>query len=180
MVAVRDRDPRVGRAADGGADARNDLEGHARLRKLSRFLATAGENHRVTALQPRYDLPVLRVVDNDLVDLILRHGVILRALADVDFLAARLRPAQQLGAAQGVINEHVAGFDALLCAKGHETEIARPGADEITDSLGCHVSELKSSRATVIGSVPLASPMRGIPPSSGKTLANRRIVSPSR
>ena len=175
VVAMGHRDARIRRAGDGRTDAGDDFEIHTRFREFRRFLAATAENHRVAALESNDIFSRLGFLDDEAVDLILGHRVVLGALADVDFLAARLGPIQQLGAAQSVINEHVGEFDALLGAEGDKAEVAGAGADEITGSGFAHERELKSSSAVERGSTPLASPDFGVPPASGNTRALRRI-----
>ncbi len=141
VIPMRYRDARVGRPTDCRADPGDDLEQDTRIRELGRLLAAAGEDHRVAALEPGDDPSLFRVLDDDLVDFVLGDGVVLRTFSDVNFLAAGFRPAEQLGTAQSVVNQHVRRLDALLGAKGDETEIAGAGADEITDSFGCHLRD---------------------------------------
>src|SRR6478609_4766383 len=178
VIAVGHRDAGVGWTGDGRADAGHDLEMHARRREFRRFLAAAAEDHRIAALEPDDVFAGLGFLDDQAVDFILRHRVVLGALADVDFLTTGLGPVEQFRAAERVVNEDVREFDAFLGAKGDEAKIAGAGADEITGSGFAHERELKSSSARVMGSVPRASPERGVPPSSGKTRALRKI-SPS-
>ena len=90
------------------------------------------EDHRVTALEADHVLARLGFLNDQLVDLILWHRVILCALAYVDLLTAALGPAEELRTTKGIVHQHVGGFDELLGPKGDKAEIAGTGADQIT------------------------------------------------
>ena len=158
VVAVGHRDSRVGWTGDGRADARHDLEGHARGGEFGGFLAAAAEDHRIAAFEAHHGFSGFGFLDDERVDLVLRDRVILGAFAHVDFFAAGLGPLQERGVAQGVVNEHVGAFDEFLGAQRDKTEIAGTGAYEITDSGLAHVRDWKRASATASGSVPRASP----------------------
>ena len=66
------RDSGVGRGGDGGSHARYDLELHTGVIERLRLLATSAEHERVAAFEPDDSLTLLRVADEDAVDVLLR------------------------------------------------------------------------------------------------------------
>ena len=73
-VAQRHRDAGVGGHGDRRRDAGHDLEGHARLDERRRLLAATGEHERVAALQPHDGGAGAAPLDEQRVDLLLRHA----------------------------------------------------------------------------------------------------------
>jgi hypothetical protein len=76
----------------------------------------------------------LGFLDDERIDLILRHRVILRALADVDLATLRLCPLEQFGIDEGIVNEHVGALDEFLGTERDEADVTRSGANEIAGS----------------------------------------------
>ena len=173
VIAMRDRNARVGGSGNRRADARHDLKRHTRRGKLRRLFTTTGKNHRIPTLEAHHRFSGLGLLDDQRVDLILRHGVILRTLADMNLDAAGFGPVDQLGITKGIVDQHIGIFDALLGTKRHQTEITGTTAHQITNSGIFHFNDWNKARATSRGSVPLASPDFGSPPVSGNTKALR-------
>ena len=134
VCAVGDGDAGIGRAADGGGDARHDFKRDSGLREFGSFFATASKNHGVAALESADRFAFEGLLDNESVDLVLGDGVVLRALASKDFFAAGLGPVEKFRATEGVVDEDVAGLDALLGLESGETDVSGASADEIADS----------------------------------------------
>jgi hypothetical protein len=67
----------------------NDRDVDARLLARMQLFAAAAENERVTALQSHHALALVGALDEDVVDLLLRHRVRVRCLAGVDDLDVR-------------------------------------------------------------------------------------------
>src|SRR6185295_18993968 len=86
MCAMRDRDARVRRAGNRAGDSRDDLYRHARGDELLRLFATAAEHEGIAAFEPHDVASRLRLIDEKLVDLVLRQRVRRGALADVNDL----------------------------------------------------------------------------------------------
>src|SRR4051812_12427601 len=86
VVAVRERDPRVGRSGDTGGDSRHDLELDSGLRERLGLPSAAPEDERVTALQTDDAAPAARALDHQALDLRLRHLRLTGPLAHIDEL----------------------------------------------------------------------------------------------
>ena len=97
QLPVRDRDARVRRRGDPGGHAGHDLELDARLAQHERLLAAAAEHQRIAALEPHHPPPGAPVLDEQPVDLLLRHLRPAALLADVDQLRVRPRVLERLG-----------------------------------------------------------------------------------
>ena len=76
--------PRVRGSRDRARDSGNDLERHARGDERLGLFPTAAEDERVTALQPHDRRARLPAVDEQAVDVGLRHRDAPRRLADID------------------------------------------------------------------------------------------------
>ena len=94
--AVGDRDAGRRRHRERAGHARHHLDADARLPAGRGLLAAAAEHVRVAALEPDHPPPGLGVLDEQLVDLVLRHRVPARRLADVDdqHVGSRVRRAR--------------------------------------------------------------------------------------
>jgi hypothetical protein len=134
VIAVGDRDAGVGGAGDGRADAGDDFEWHAGGGEFGGFLGAAAEDHRVAALEADHGAAGLGFLYDERVDLVLRHRVVLGALADVDFAAARFGPREKFGVDEGIVDEHIGALDDLLGSERDETDVTRSGSDEIACS----------------------------------------------
>ena len=86
MIPMRHRNPRVGRTRNRRRNPRHNLKRHPRRRQFRRFLSTAPENHRITTLQAHHDLPLLRLLHDQVIDPFLRQRMVLRPLPNVNFL----------------------------------------------------------------------------------------------
>ena len=173
VIAMGHRNARIGGSGNRRADARHDLKRHTCRSKLGGLFATTGKNHRIPTLEPHHRFPSLGLLDDERVDLILRHGVILRALADMNLHAAGLGPVDQLGITKGIVDQHIGIFDALFGTKRHQAEVTRTPTHQITNSGIFHFNDWNKALATSRGSLPLASPDFGSPPVSGNTKALR-------
>jgi hypothetical protein len=123
------RDPRVRRRSDGGADARHDFERHASGRQRVRLLAAPAEHERIAALEAHDTPPVPRVLDQQRVDLLLWQRVMAARLPGKDATRAR-RLAKQLPGHQAVVDDHLGAAKQFETAHGHESRIAGTRADQ--------------------------------------------------
>ena len=71
VVAMGDRDPRVGRRGDAGRDAGDDLELDPGGGERLGLLAAAAEHERVAALEPHDAAARARALDHQRLDLLL-------------------------------------------------------------------------------------------------------------
>jgi hypothetical protein len=112
-VPVRDRNPGVGGGGDRRGDAGNDLEGDPGLTQLERFLATAPEDKGVAALEPHDLFARARPVDQERVDVLLRHRRVrvgklaLAVFADEDQLGVQATLLEQDGVGEAVVGDHI-------------------------------------------------------------------------
>ena len=136
LVAVGDRDARVGGCGDAGGHAGHDLERHARLGERLGLLAAAAEHERVAALQAHHPL-ALRAHARRAARLIssCADAGVAGLLADVDQLGVRPRVLAAAARDQAVVDDHVGPRDQLERAHGHEPRVAGPGADQVDDPL---------------------------------------------
>ena len=83
---MRDGNARISRGSDRGGDAGNNLEWNIRLGQCLAFLAAPAEDEGVSPLEP-HDAPAgPRLVDQQRVNLFLRHRMCCGFLADIDRL----------------------------------------------------------------------------------------------
>ena len=142
---VRDRDAGVHGRGDRARDARNDLERHAGGDARLRFLATATEDEGIAALQPHDRRTGAAALDEQRVDLVLRHLGASGRLADVDELGGGRRELQQRGRREAVVDDDVGGAEQRFAAAGEQARVAGTGADEV-DGHATKSSAAKSAR----------------------------------
>ncbi len=130
-LPVRDRDARVRRRRHAGGHAGHDLELDARLAQHERLLAAAAEDQRIAALQPHHPPPGAPVLDQQPVDLLLRHLRPAALLADVDQFRVRPRVLERLLRDQAVVEDDVGRGDQLDRADRQQPRVAGPGADQV-------------------------------------------------
>ncbi len=90
-----------------GADAGDDADRHAVLHQRLRLFAAAPEDERIAALQPQHALAVARQIDQPQRDVALFGRGFAAAFAGIDRLGAGLRPVQDRGLDQRVIDDHI-------------------------------------------------------------------------
>ena len=73
---------------------------------------------------------MLRLLQQDLVDLLLRHAVVPGAFADEDTLGVAAHQRHDLFGDQPVVNHHVGLLDLLQPFQRQQAGIARPGAHQ--------------------------------------------------
>ncbi|CAB4881320.1 unannotated protein [freshwater metagenome] len=117
-------------ARECAADAGHDLDAHARIHARLHLLGSPTEHEGITALEPHDALAGQRPVDDDRVDLLLGHRVVLRALARVDQLHVEIEVVEQLERCQSVVHDDVRLANLLAPADGDEVSGTRPAPDE--------------------------------------------------
>ena len=138
VITMRHRNPRVGWSGNRRGNPRHNLELHPRICELGSFFTTAPKNHGVTALEARDNLSLQRLLNNNIINLILRNCMSRRALARKNQLTALLRPRNQLGTRKCVINQNVAFLDAGLRLQRDQPNISRARAHQVTNSFFDH------------------------------------------
>src|SRR5581483_11509726 len=84
MIAVRERDSGIGRTARGCGDSGADLKRNSALGQKLDLLTASAKDEGIAALQPQDTLAFPCKARQQLADLVLRQGVVLRSLADID------------------------------------------------------------------------------------------------
>ena len=149
-IAVRDRDARERGRGQRARHARDDRKRHIVFQQVFALLAAAAEQVAVAALEPHDLLARLRQPHEDLVDLILRHGVMVVFLADVDALGPLRDQAEDVLIHQPVVYDRVRAGDGLRACDGQQAAAAGSRADQ--RYLSCHSSPsacLLSCKASV-------------------------------
>ena len=116
--------PAYAGAATPGGDAGHDLERDAGLAQHQRLLAAAPEHERVAALEAHDAAAGARVLDQQPVDLVLRHLRPAALLADVDQLGVRARA---YASASGGISRSCRITSAAAISSTART-VSRPGS----------------------------------------------------
>jgi hypothetical protein len=131
VVAVRDRNARVGRRGDPGGDARHDLEGHAHPGQGLGLLAAATEDERIAALEADSRATGACLLDEQGVDLLLGQGRRTRPLTDVAQLGLGAGTVERPSRDEPVVEDGVGRGDELERATGHEPGIPGSRADQV-------------------------------------------------
>ncbi len=84
VIPVGEGNAGVGGAAAGRRDPRHHLKANASTNERLQLLAATAEDEGVAPLEPHHPLPFLRLVQQELVYLLLGHAVVARLLADED------------------------------------------------------------------------------------------------
>ena len=123
--AVGDRD--AGQRGDGdrAGDAGDHLDGDARGHAGLELLHAAAEHERIAALEPHDPLAGERVLDQQRVDLLLRHRAAPRQLRGVDDLDVGGQRGEQRLRRQVVGHDDVGLRDRPAAAHGDQSRIAR-------------------------------------------------------
>ncbi len=143
------RNAGVGRAAAGRGDARHHLEGNAVGRQFVDFLAATAKYERIAALQAQHALALLGQLDQLAVDLVLGHGVVGAALADVQAVGVAAAQFEDGRGHQAVVEHHVGLLHQAQGAEGQQVRVARAGADQVdlAAGLGLAVFQLVGQQA---------------------------------
>ena len=132
-VAVRDRDARVRRDPDPRGHPRHDLHRDPRGVQVLGLLGPTAEDERVAPLEPDHPAALACVLDQQGVDLLLRHGAVADRLARADPEGGGGGQVEQARARQVVVDHHVGPRQDLGAPAGQQAGIARPGPDQIDD-----------------------------------------------
>ncbi|MNO93190.1 hypothetical protein D3C76_847870 [compost metagenome] len=130
VIAVGQGNAGVGGAAAGRGDPRHHLKADAAAHQRLQLLAATAEDEGVAPLQPHHPLPLLRLLQQELVDPLLGHAVVARLLADEDALGVAAHQRHHLVGDQPVIDHHVRLLHLAQGVQGEQTRIAGAGTDQ--------------------------------------------------
>ena len=125
-----DRDAGVGRASNRRRNARHDLDRNARRDQLLGLFAAATEDEWIAAFEAHDALPLLRLVDEQLIDLVLRQRVCAGPLADIHDLGRRRETIDDVGGDKRVDGDEIGVGDQFRGSDREKTGVAGTGADE--------------------------------------------------
>ena len=111
-VAMGQRNLQGRGGGDAGGDAGHDLDGDARLAQRIELLAATAEDERIAALEPDHGLAGAGAVDQQRVDVLLRHAMRALGLADRDQLGLAPGMIEHALADQPVVKNDVGGLSA--------------------------------------------------------------------
>ncbi len=130
MVAMGERDARVGATGDGRGDSRHDFEWNVVLRKELQLFAAATEDERIATLQTHDPSPEPRLLEQQFVNATLRDGVPAGHLADADPVRIAACQVQDFVGDQPVVQDHVRFLQGSQRIQGEQAGIARTGANQ--------------------------------------------------
>ena len=107
---VGDRNARCSRSRKGGGNAGHLLTGDSCLQQGEHFLSPSAKHIRISPLQADHRFPLLRLLNQQPVDFLLRSGPSAIPLSHIDPLAVRPRPVQKLLRRKAVIKQNIAAF----------------------------------------------------------------------
>src|SRR5207253_4930997 len=109
------------------------------------FLAPAGEDERVTALETDNVLTDATALDEKGVDVGLAHARVPGKLPHADALGVGRRQVEEGGHGEAVVDDDVGAAQHLGAPDGEEARIAGPGADQVHRH--CSIPASDNSRA---------------------------------
>ena len=129
VIAVSQRQCQSRRGGKGCSDARHHANPHAVRPAGFEFFSGAGEDGRISALQPYDAFSRKREFDEKRVDILLPAGAAMALLADKD--APRLAPGEfeHRSGDEPVVEDHVGSLQFADRLQGQELGVARPCAD---------------------------------------------------
>ena len=133
---MRQRNPRLRRAGQGGGHARHDPNLHPGGHQGFRLLAATAEDERVAALQPHHAGMAMRQPHQQFVDLLLRQAMVGPALADIDPLGRGIGQRQDLLAHQPVMHDHVRLLQQPHGAQCQQIDRTGAGANQMNNAGG--------------------------------------------
>ncbi|MNG86904.1 hypothetical protein D3C79_456930 [compost metagenome] len=130
MVAMGEGNAAVGRTAGGGGNTRYHRERDVGIGQGFQLFAATTENKRVTAFQPDYAFALLRLLQQDAVDLLLRYAMMAGALADEDTFGITAYQRHDFIGHQPIVNHYVGLLDLLQTLESQQTGVPRPGTHQ--------------------------------------------------
>ena len=127
---MRYRDAAVGRRRDGGSDAGHLLKGNAMRGQQLQLLAAAAKQKRIAAFKAHHLFALQRLLQQNLIDLFLRHGMMICLFAHIDPFGPLWNQCQNAGAYQTVEHHHIGCLQRLPAFDGQQAGVAGSGADK--------------------------------------------------
>ena len=124
------------RGGKARGDTGNDFGGDARRAQGIELLSAAAKHERVSALEPHHGLTGARALNQERIDLTLRHAVVPLRLADGDQLDLAAGMVEHACPDQAVVKDDVGGFQGTQRFQGQKLRIAGSGADQQHAPLG--------------------------------------------
>ncbi|MNH31692.1 hypothetical protein D3C79_920800 [compost metagenome] len=107
------RNAGIRRYADCRSDARYNLIVNAVPPQQFRFFTHPAKNRRVSALKPHYRLALQRQINQQLINLLLLHGMAVRQFAHIDLFSAGFHLFQQPRTCEPVVDQHIRLLNTL-------------------------------------------------------------------
>ena len=130
-----------------GSDAGHHLEGYARVAQRQRLLAAAAVHQRIAALEPDHRAAGPRQPHQHRVDLLLRHRMTTRTLADVDPHHTLWHEVDDLLRHETVVDQGVAGLKKLVSPQGQQLRVAGARTNQKHPSAHAHPALSRDSSA---------------------------------
>ena len=131
VVAMRERNARIGRDAAARGDAGHHLEGNAFGGQRLQLFASAAEHERVAALEPHHARMLVREPGQQRIDVFLHQRVPAAFLAHVNPFRLRTNERKNVGPDQVVVHDDVRRSQQPRGAHGEQVGIARSRAHQV-------------------------------------------------
>ena len=131
VVAMGERDARIGRGPGRGSHARTDLKGNPVAARASISSPPRPNMNGSPPLRRSTRLPCAGELDQQRADLLLRQFVIVGLLADIDALSLPPHQIQHAFVGEPVVEHDIGLLHQAKGAERQEVGIARPRADQI-------------------------------------------------
>ena len=114
-----------------GRHARHDLERNPGRGEFLGFLAAAAEQRRIATRQPHDGFALRGVRAHQPADGLLRHAASAGLFPHAEQMGVRLGEIQDADIDEGVVDNHVRGFQATPALEGQQSRVAGSGAYQI-------------------------------------------------
>ena len=141
MLTMREREAKAGGGAEGGSDAGNNFNGYAGGGEDVHFFAAPPENEGIAALEANHKLACERLFDEQLADVVLRHGVIAGHLADKNAFGRRRDEFKNPVADEIVVDDDLGLLQQARAFERDQFGVAGAGSDKgnVAAARGCCV-----------------------------------------
>ena len=125
-------------------------------RQLFDLFTTTTKDERIATLEPDHTLALSGQIHQLAVDLVLRHGVIGAALADINTLGIATAQFKNRRSYQSVVEHHICLLHQTQRAKGQQVRIARAGTHQVnlTGSDGRFAIDLGQQQTLCFSALP--------------------------